>query len=545
MRVWRDGRDLWTAVRRCGGGSALVLAALLAGACGGGSGSGAGGGTVVVGMRSDFGSFNPVTSSGQYDLEVMNYALFTPLVQYDENLQVQPWLAESWELHGDTGVTFRLRQDVRWHDGQPVTARDVEFTFNLAKNEQTASPVLGAVFLAAVESAQVVDDHTISFRFSRPHAQALEDFWWPPLPRHLLENVAAAELRNAPYNRQPVGSGPFRFGEWRASDRLIIERNPDFPEALGGPAAAERVVFRIIPEASTMLTELITGTVHVDIPLLPDQVRQVRDNADTELHSFPGRTIFYLGWNNDRPPFDDPAVRRALALAVNRNEIVDALLYGEGAVATSTIPPWHPLNPDIEPLGHDPGEAGRLLEQAGWVDRNGDGIRENAAGNRLNFEILSSDDPLRRSVVEVLQNQLRQVGAAVDVRVMEFQTMLQNHRERNYDAVLTNWVLDNFQVAGAPMALFHSREADIPLSANRSSVRIPALDAAIERGAAATGEGEQRDAWREMTEVLQREQPVTFMFWLNELAASRSGMGGVEMDPRGEFRTIAEWTSGR
>jgi peptide/nickel transport system substrate-binding protein len=494
-------------------------------------------------MRSDFGSFNPVTSSGGYDIELMNYALFTPIVQYDEGLGVQPYLAESWEMHGDTGVTFRLRQDVRWHDGQPVTAHDVEFTFDLAKDEQTAS-IIGSIFLTDVADAQVVDDYTITFRFQQPHAQALEDFWWPPLPRHLLENVSAAELRNADYNRAPVGSGPFRFGEWRANERLLLLRNDDFPDGLGGPPAAERIVFRVIPEASTMLTELITGSLHVDIPLMPDQVRQVRDNADTELHSFPGRTVYFIGWNNERPPFDDPAVRRALAHAIDREEIVDALLYGEGEVATSTIPPWHPMYPGIDPVRHDPARAGELLEEAGWVDRNGDGVRENAQGEQLAFELLSSDDALRRSVVEVLQNQLRQVGAAAEIRVMEFQTMLQSHRERNYDAVFTNWVLDNFQVAGAPTALFHSREADTELSANRSSVRLPALDAAIERGARAPSEDEQRAAWREMTDILQREQPVTFMFWLNELAGSRASMSGVEMDPRGELRSIAQWSTG-
>ena len=177
MRVWSEltgrlFRNLRGAMGRSPRCVSVMLAALLAGACGGDGGDGGGGGgTVVVGMRSDFGSFNPVTSSGGYDLELMNYALFTPIVQYDENLEVQPYLAESWELHGDTGVTFRIRQDVRWHDGQPVTARDVEFTFNLAKNEEAAS-LLGTAFIAEVASAEVVDDYTITFRFVQPHAQA-------------------------------------------------------------------------------------------------------------------------------------------------------------------------------------------------------------------------------------------------------------------------------------------------------------------------------------------------------------------------------------
>jgi peptide/nickel transport system substrate-binding protein len=280
----------------------------------------------------------------------------------------------------------------------------------------------------------------------------------------------------------------------------------------------------------------------VDIPVTPEQVRQIRQNGNTELFSYPGRTFHYIGWNNARPPFDDARVRRAMTLAINRAEIIEALLYGEGQPAAGPIPPWHPMYPGIDPLPHDPAEAGRLLEQAGWVDRNGDGFRQNAAGQRLAFTLMASDDALRRSVVEVVQAQLRQVGADVQIRIMEFQTMLQNHRGRDFDAVFTNWELDNFNVASAPMSLFHSRQADIEQSPNRSSVRNPRLDAAMERGMLATDRGEQQGAWRDFAMTLQQEQPFTFMFWLNELAATQTGIQGVEMDPRGELRTISNWT---
>jgi peptide/nickel transport system substrate-binding protein len=524
-----------------------VAAGLLLASCGGGDApaAGGGGGTVIVGMRSDFSPINPVTNSSYYTTQIINYALFTPLIQYDANLKPEPYLAESWELHGDTGVTFHLRSDVQWHDGQPVTAHDVKFTFDLAKNAETAS-LLGTAFLSEVASGEVVDDRTIRFRFARPHAQALEDFWWPPLPRHLLEDVAPIELANAPFNRQPVGSGPFRFAEWRANERLVLERNPAFPAGLGGPAAAERLVFRIVPEASTLLTELFTGGVHVDIPVLPEQVEQIESNGSTKFLSFPGTTVYFIGWNNEKPPFDDARVRLAMAHAVDRQEIIGALLHGQGEIATSTIPPWHPAYPaDVQPLGFDRARAGQLLDEAGWTDRNGDGVRENAAGQPLAFTLMSSDDALRRAVVEVLQNQLRQVGARVDVRVMEFQTMLAAHKERNYDAVFTNWVLDNFQVAGSPFSLFHSSQADVPLSTNRSGTRIPELDRLLEQGARATTEAAQRAAWRDFTVLLQREQPVTFMFWLAELAGVRNDVQGVEMDPRGELRTMARWSIAR
>src|SRR5690606_36645026 len=340
-------------------------------------------------------------------------------------------------------------------------------------------------------------------------------------------------------------SGPFRLTAWEANRQLVIEPYEGFPESLGGPPAARRIVFRIIPEASTLLTELVTGGVHVDIPVMTDQVNQIQEGASTNLLSFPGRTVYFIGWNNERAPFDDARVRRALAVALNRQEIIDALLYGQGQIATSTVPPWHPLYPDgVERLPHDPEAAAALREEAGWTDTNRDCIRDKG-GQPLSFELLVSDYALRRATAEVIQAQLRQVGAQANIRVTEFQTMLAAHRGRDFDAVFTNWVLDNFQVASAPNALLHSSQADIANSANRSSVRIPELDAVMERAAAASDPEVARQAWAEFTRILQREQPMTFMFWLNELAGVRDELSGVEMDPRGEFQTIRDWTLSR
>jgi len=528
-------------LRRAAAVAALVALHALA-ACGGEVGP-AGGGTIVVGMRSDFGGFNPITNSDLYTGELINFALFTPLVQYDADLNVVPHLAQSWQEHGDTAVVFELRRDVRWHDGRSVTAEDVVFTFERAKDPQTTSPLLGPVFLQHVAAAQVIDSFTVRFRYARPHAQALEDFWWAPVPRHLLETIPAAELRNAAFNRQPVGSGPYRLVEWRAAERLVLERNPDYPESLGGPPPSQRVVLRIIPEASTLLTELVRGGVHVDIPVVPDQVDQVGAESALRLFAYPGRTLYYIGWNNARAPFDDARVRRALALAIDRRDIIAALLHGQGELAESPIPPWSPVHPGgVAPVAQSIDDAVALLELAGWRDRDGDGIRENAEGAPLRFDMLSSDDVLRRAVVEVLQSQLRRVGADARIRIVEFQTMIADHRSRNFDAIFTNWILDNFQVAATPRALLHSAEADRAGSPNRSSVRDVELDRLIEQGEAATDPAEQRRIWHQFTMRLQQQQPVTFMFWLNELAAAHSSVTGVEMDPRGEFLTVARWS---
>ncbi len=143
--------------------------------------------------------------------------------------------------------------------------------------------------------------------------------------------------------------------------------------------------------------------------------------------------------------------------------------------------------------------------------------------------------------MQVVQNQLTDVGAEVELRVLEFQTMLSQHRGRDFDAVLSNWILDNFQMASAPQSLFHSSQADVEGSANRSGVRSDRLDRLIEEGAAATNPDSARQIWREFTVALQEEQPFTFMFWLDELAASADAVEGVAMDQRGEFRTLPAW----
>ncbi|MFS8637301.1 MAG: ABC transporter substrate-binding protein, partial [Gemmatimonadota bacterium] len=296
-----------TVGRRRLAATVLALSVAVAGCGRDRAATAAGGGSVVVGMRADFGAFNPVVNTDIYTDELIKYALFTPLIQYDAQLRPRPYLAESWEMLGDTAVIFRLRRDVRWHDGVPVTAEDVKFTFDLAKDSTTAS-LLASAYLSQVESATVVDSFTIRFDFIRPHAQAVEDFWWAPVPKHLLEGISADQLRTAPFNLSPVGSGPYRFVERRANERLVLERNPDFPEALGGPPALERIFFRIIPEAPTMLAELVTGGVQVDIPVSPDQAAQIRSNDALELFAFPGRTFYYIGWNNRRAPFTDARV---------------------------------------------------------------------------------------------------------------------------------------------------------------------------------------------------------------------------------------------
>ena len=212
---------------------------------------------------------------------------------------------------------------------------------------------------------------------------------------------------------------------------------------------------------------------------------------------------------------------------------------GRGSPACGPIPPWHPLSPGLEPLPYAPDSAAAILEALGWRDSDGDGGRERD-GTPLEFTLLSvATSPVLADVAQIVQAQLARVGVVVQPQLLEWQTVLGRHRARDFDAVLTNWVLDNFRVD--PRPLFHSSQAAREGSANRSSYANPVTDSLMDLGVTLTEESEARAVWTEFARILQREQPITFLFWNEDLAGLRAGLEGVRMDARGELVTLPRW----
>jgi len=527
-----------------------AIAAIALAACGGDGGGGGAekdganpgqpvqGGTAAIAVLADFQSFNPVTNTHLTSDDVIKHMLFTPLIQYDAELQPVPWLAERWELT-DSAVTFHLRRDVRWHDGPPVTAQDVKFTFDLAKDPAAAS-LLGSAYMNMVRSATVVDSFTVRFDFVAPHAQALDGFWWPPLPRHLLQGVAPAQLTRHAFNRQPVGSGPFRFSEWRPGQSVTFQANPDFSPSLGGRPHLDRVVFRIIPEATTMVTELINGAADmIGYTLLPDQGAQIRDQRGVELRHYPSREFTFFAWNHTRPLFADARVRRAMTMGIDRDRIMQGLIKGFAVPSTGMIPSWSPLYTELAPLPYDPDGARTLLARAGWADGDGDGIAEKD-GQPLRFVLtINSSNRLHADIAQVVQQQLRQIGADLEIRPQEFQSMLQQYKARRYDAVLANWSLDTFKVDPTP--LFSCAEARIANSANRTGYCNPRADELMEQGLRATDAAQAKEIWSRYSRILQEDQPVTFLYWLEDMAGLGPRPQNVQTDARSKIVNIREW----
>jgi peptide/nickel transport system substrate-binding protein len=226
-------------------------------------------------------------------------------------------------------------------------------------------------------------------------------------------------------------------------------------------------------------------------------------------------------------------------MAINRESLVRTVLEGHGEQASGPIPPWHRYAPNLAPLPHDLDRARALLDEAGWRDSDGDGIRERA-GVRLSFELLANQrNPIYGDIAQIIQADLRAVGVEVFPRLLEWQTVLSMHRGRDFDAVLTNWVLDNFRVD--PRSLFHGSQVAIANSANRSSYSNPIADSLMDVGSRSTDDEAAREIWAAFSRVLQADQPITFLFWQEELAGVSRDLTGVVMDARGELVTVPRW----
>jgi peptide/nickel transport system substrate-binding protein len=510
------------------------------------------GGTVVVGTYGDLQPMNRFISSDYSTNMIQREMLFMPLVKYDVELEPYPWLAERWDtvrVRPDSlELTFHLRRDIRWHDGEPTTARDVAFTYERAQDPRTGFPQ-PAYFHYYHPDAELLDDYTIRFRL-RAHAEFMEPWYLTPaMPRHLLENAAPSEMMNHPFGTQePVGNGPFRFLRRTPGQEWVFVADPDFPEELGGRPYLDRVVWRYIPEQTTLLTETLTGRIDLYMGPNPEHASRIEAARDVELRDFTFRQWVYIGWNTRLPQFQDARVRRALTMAINRQEIVDGLVHGHGFVGRGTITPGHwaydPADPETL-LPYDPEAAQQLLAAAGWT-RGSDGILRNAQGEPFRFTLMTNHgNETRKDILDYVQAQLRPLGIQVQPRLAEWTSMLEQLRgrvnsegvrERGFEAVVSSWV-DGFRKNDADQ--LHSRSLNQPYQYVGYS--NPAADRYIDTLAVLMNREEARPLWREYERFIVQESPYTILYFPQRLAALRTRVRDVEMDGRGELINVTRW----
>ncbi len=511
------------------------------------------GGTVTVGGIAEFeGGMNVLTARSAEGVQQQQFVNLMTLIAYDERFEPRPYLAESWEVADDTSsITFRLRDDVFWHDGERTVAEDVAFTYRLVTDPESdyANANYWDSYVRGDEGLEVVDSLTLRVRL-RPHAEFL-DPWrtLPILPAHLLGGLPPDSLDGHPFGtRCPVGNGPFVFRAHQDQEYWEFDANPAFPEELGGRPFVDRYVYRVIPEQSTLLAELLTGGIDVYIQLHPDQAQRVIDDPGTELIRFTGRAYTFVSWNARVPRLSDPRVRRAFTMALDRESLVDGILLGYGEVARASVPPFHwAYDSELPGLPYDPAAARALLAEAGWVNRDDDPWLENAAGEELEFTVKYNDGAgVRADVAQVMQAQLGELGVRVLPQAMEMTSliaMVVDDEQRQavegrspVEAVVLGWTVD-FRLDD--IDLFHSDRIDGRWA--WTGTRNPEMDRLILALQRVTDRSQALALWREYQEALVEEQPYTFLFYQDRTTGVRNRMRAVEMDARGEWQNLRSW----
>ena len=496
------------------------------------------GGTVVVAGRGDPVSMNSLVSTDFESEQHQVHVLFVTLVSNDEHYEQQPYFARSWEFDSDTSeVVFHLRHDLQWHDGTPVTSRDVAFTFERLKDP--AVPFPNPSYFDYWDAAEVIDPVTIRF-FLRPHANAL--YGWTRtaiMPEHLLGEVPPEDLESHPFGTlSPVGNGPFRFVERVPGDRWVFEANPEFPEELGGRPYVDRLVYRQIPDEFALAAALQTGEVDLVIDASPSMLDQVGDDPDVVSTSYSAPEYAFIAWNSRRPEFADPLVRRALTMAIDRETLVQAVLGGNGTVAPGPVGPWHwAYDSAWAPLPYSPEEAGALLDQAGWTDSDGDGARDRD-GEPFSFELLATPRRDWGAIQTLVQASLAQVGVEVEPVVREQGALipLVIGADRRFDAVIIGWARD---VPLNDIDLWACDQVGQPFQF--TSYCNPELDVVLDSISLEADRARLRSLIGRYHELVVEDQPYTFLYYLDRVDLARARVYGTNMDSRGDWVNVGRW----
>jgi peptide/nickel transport system substrate-binding protein len=529
-----------------------ALLAIALGACGGDTRPPSGaatvsdsaryGGTLVIGANSDIGDISPLTWHVQNALYMQEYVLFTPLIAYDSALTPIPRLARSWEVNADTTLlTFHLRDDVWWQDGVRTSAYDVKFSVDLARDPRSGYIYTG--LWTNYGQAEASDSFTFRIRL-RPHAEFL-DVWrtFAPVPEHVLRGVPPGRLASHPFGtRAPVGNGPFRFVSRTPGQEWVFEANPRWPRDLGGRPYVDRLVYRAVPEPATLLTELETGAVDVYPGMPPEFAARVRASRRTRLVGFPDLAYETIYWNHRRPPFGDVRVRRALTMAIDRARIVAVVRGGFGQVANSTVAPvlWAHDSTAGAGVGYDPAAARRLLAQAGYQDRDGDGVVESGDGKPFRFTLkVPHGNQERRDIAELVQADLRKAGVEADIREVEFNTLIaqaSDARTRDFDALVLGWKPE-FRVDDSD--LFACAKRDNPITF--AGYCNPEVDRLMDSVQLVPDRRAALPLWRRYQALIARDQPITLLYFGNRLVGVSRRVQNARLDARGDWVGIDRW----
>ncbi len=492
------------------------------------------GGTLTVGLlaNNEPASLNPLLLSYTAATDVHD-KLFLRLHRFDKGMNIVPELARSWKFSEDfRELTYYLRRNVKWSDGRPVTAEDVVYTYRLMMDPKIRYARAGQ--LQFVESVEAVDQSAVKFRFNRVYSDELFDTGIFVLPKHALE--ALSDIRSGEFDLAPVTDGPFALEQWNRGVSLALVPNKTFYK---GRPALDRIEFRFYGDDQSLLAAVQNGQVDVTSDLSPADAGKLEGDANLKVIDYPGWSYTYIGWNLKNPMFAEAETRRAFAMAINSNDLIQQVLHSKGRqVAGPLLPTSWAYDEQQKALPYDPSKLKNLLAQMGWKEKNRDGYlyKQNQRQPLEMTILLAQGLPVQEAAASMVQRQLKDIGIKVNLAVVDAVTFIQRIRDGRYDAMMFSWKND-YKVD--PTAVWYSKPEKGRF--NLLGYSNPEVDQLIDQGLATLSRRKAKELWVKFQRIITDEQPTTYLFVPDVVTVAYKGFRGPGRDDRGPLASVDEW----
>lgn len=500
------------------------------------------GGTFLEGIAGQPNIVNPLFdqyNSADRDLAAL---IFNGLSRVDETGAIRPDLARKWETSADGLIyTFTLRSDVQWSDGAPLSADDVLYTIQTIQ----ASDYPGLSYISDLWRTVAITEITpsaVRFQLSEPFAPFLDYTTIGLLPSHILKQVGASDLPQAPFNRHPIGTGPFVLDELLV-DHATLSPNPRYT---GQRPYLGNLEFKFYPDTESLFAAYGRGEIEGISQISPESIVQARSTKSLTLYSarLSGYTLVFF--NLDKPQFQQKEVRQALSYATNRQVIIDDVLHGQGLPGAGPIVSnsWA-FDPAIKQYRYDPAKAKALLDAAGWAASNGDGVRQKG-NDTLSFTLLTNDDdPSRAQIAKQLAKDWNAIGADVQVKLVSSASLVQDSlRPRDFDAVLFGFQL---QADPDPYPLWNSTQmpSESDSGQNYSGWQNRDADELLESARRIDDQAQRTLLYRQFQTMFMNDVPALILYYPVYTYAVDSRVHGIQLgpviDPSERFNNISQW----
>lgn len=437
--------------------------------------------TLVIAQRSDVKTLDPQKSIDTVSNKVINL-MFESLLTLDENLNITPQIATSWEQVDDLNTIFHLRKDITFHNGENLTSEDVVFSLNRAK----ASAQVGYNFTPII-NVQAIDKYTVQITTDKPFGAMLK--YLSSVGGAIVSKKAVEEL-GSNFSQNPIGSGPYKFKEWIPGDKIIVEA---FNNYYGEIPKNKTLIVRSIPEVTNRTIALETGEVDIafDIGIMDRET--IKDSSDLELLEVEAPSTLYLGFDNTNPLFQNKKLREAIAYAIDNESLAEFVFRGAALSGDSPIPPVIDVyNPNVKKYPQDINLAKQLMKEAGFE-------------NGLSIELWTSAQSTWIDMCTIIQDQLKEIGITAEIKIFEWSTYVTITSQPNKALYLLSWNISSVDGDPALYPLFHSKEKG--MSGNRSFYDNKEIDSLLLEARTTVDQNKRKDLYFKAQEIIQNELP--------------------------------------